>query len=48
MVVEISPHQFNTCQEASGQFCNVITLFNHLQIHHPVSQLYIPRMHVAY
>ena len=25
MEVEMSPHQFNICQEANGQFCNVIT-----------------------
>ena len=27
MVVKISPHQFSICQEASGQFCNIITPF---------------------
>ena len=27
MVVEMSPHQFSICQEADGQFCNVITSF---------------------
>ena len=30
MAVEMSPHQFNTCQAASGQFCNVITPFQPL------------------
>ena len=25
MAVEMSPHQFSTCQEANGQFCNVIS-----------------------
>ena len=28
MAVEVSPHQFNTCQEANGQFCDVITPFS--------------------
>ena len=27
MAVEISPHQFSICQEANGQFCNIITPF---------------------
>ena len=27
MVVEISPHQFSICQEANGQFCNILTPF---------------------
>ena len=27
MAVEISPHQFSICQEAIGQFCNIITPF---------------------
>ena len=27
MAVEMSPHQFSTCQEANGQFCNVVTPF---------------------
>ena len=27
MVVEMLPHQFSTCQEANGQFCNAITPF---------------------
>ena len=30
MAAEISPHQFSTCQEANGQFCNVITPFQAL------------------
>ena len=30
MAVEMSPHQFSTCQEANGQFCNVITPFQPL------------------
>ena len=30
MAVEMSPHQFNTCQEANGQFCNVIASFQPL------------------
>ena len=27
VVVEMSSHQFSICQEANGQFCNVITPF---------------------
>ena len=27
MAVEISPHQYSICQEANGQFCNIITPF---------------------
>ena len=27
MAVEISPHQFSICQEANGQFCNILTPF---------------------
>ena len=27
MVVEISPHQFSICQEAHGQFCNILAPF---------------------
>ena len=27
MAVEMSPHQFSICQEANGQFCNVIAPF---------------------
>ena len=27
MAVEISQHQFSTCQEANGQFCNIYTPF---------------------
>ena len=27
MAVVMSPQQFSTCQEANGQFCNVITPF---------------------
>ena len=27
MAVEISPHQFSACQEANGQFCNIIAPF---------------------
>ena len=27
MAVEISPNQFSICQEASGQFCNILTPF---------------------
>ena len=27
MAVEISPHQFNICQAANGQFCNILTPF---------------------
>ena len=30
MAVEMSPHQFSICQEANGQFCNVITPFQPL------------------
>ena len=30
MALEMSPHQFITCQEANGQFCNVITPFQPL------------------
>ena len=30
MVAEMSPHQFSICQEANGQFCNVITPFQPL------------------
>ena len=30
MAVEMSPHQFSTCQAANGQFCNVITPFQPL------------------
>ena len=30
MAVEMTPHQFSTCQEAYGQFCNVITPFQPL------------------
>ena len=30
MAVEMSPHQFSTCQEANGQFCKVITPFQPL------------------
>ena len=30
MAVEMSPHQYSTCQEATGQFCNVITPFQPL------------------
>ena len=48
MVVEMSPQQFSTCQDANGQFRNVITPFLHLWIHYPASQLYTLRMHVAF
>ena len=27
MAVEISPHQFNICQKANGQFCNILVPF---------------------
>ena len=27
IAVEISPHQFSICQEANGQFCNILTPF---------------------
>ena len=27
MAVEISPHQFHICQEANGQFCNILNPF---------------------
>ena len=30
MAVEMSPHQFSTCQAANGQYCNVITPFQPL------------------
>ena len=30
VAVEMSPHQFSTCQGANGQFCNVITPFQQL------------------
>ena len=30
VAVEMSPHQFSICQEANGQFCNVITPFQPL------------------
>ena len=30
MAVEISPHQFSTCQEANREFCNVIAPFQPL------------------
>ena len=30
MAVEMSPQQFSTCQEANGQFCNVVTPFQPL------------------
>ena len=30
MAVEISPHQFNICQKANGQFCNILTPFQPL------------------
>ena len=30
MAVEISPHQFIICQEANGQFCNILTPFQPL------------------
>ena len=30
MAVEISPHQFSICQEANGQFCNILTPFQPL------------------
>ena len=30
MVVEISQHQFSTCQEANGQYCNIPTPFQPL------------------
>ena len=30
MAVEMSPQQFSACQEANGQFCNVITPFQQL------------------
>ena len=30
MAVEISPHQFNICQEANGQFCNILIPFQPL------------------
>ena len=30
MAVEMSPHQFSTCRDANGQFCNVITPFQPL------------------
>ena len=30
MAVEMLPQQFSICQEANGQFCNVITLFQPL------------------
>ena len=30
MAVEMSPYQFSTCQEANGQFCNVVTPFQSL------------------
>ena len=30
MAMEMSPHQISICQEANGQFCNVITPFQPL------------------
>ena len=30
LAVEMSPQQFSTCQEANGQFCNIITSFQPL------------------
>ena len=30
MAVEISSHQFSICQEANGQFCNILTPFQPL------------------
>ena len=30
MAVEISPHQLSICQEANGQFCNILTPFQPL------------------
>ena len=30
MAVEISPHHFNICQEANGQFCSILTPFQPL------------------
>ena len=30
MAVEISPYQFSICQEANGQFCNILTPFQPL------------------
>ena len=37
MAEEVSPHQFSICQEANGQFCNIITPFQPLANCHPVS-----------
>ena len=46
MAVEMSPQQFSTCQEANGQFCNVITPFQPLA--NPsscITALYTKNMH---
>ena len=46
MAVEMSPHQFSTCQEANGQFCNIITPFQ-LLVNPPscITALYTKNAH---
>ena len=47
MAVEMSLHHFSICQEANGQFYDVNTHFQPLT-NHPASQLYTPKMHIAF
>ena len=46
MVVEMSSHQFSTCQEVSVQFCNVITPFQPLtNLPSSITALYTKNTH---
>ena len=47
MAVELSPHQFQICQAAKGQFCTITTPFQPLAIHQPAFQLYMPEIQQA-
>ena len=48
MAVELSHHQFSICQEANGQFCNIVIHFSHLPTLHLALQPYTPRTQPAF
>ena len=47
MGVELSTAQFQTCQQASGQFCHICTPFSHLLIHLCALLPYMPKVRQA-
>ena len=48
MAVEISLHQYSICQEANGQFCNIITPFQMLMNPPSCITTLYTEMHVAF